>query len=49
MTITLQNPNLSKATLLDAFGYRKTAVPVTKVGGGVKLTLPKDAMYLVLE
>jgi hypothetical protein len=45
----LPNPGLTKATLLDVAGF---ATPVTvtieKTGAGVQLTLPENAMYVVL-
>jgi hypothetical protein len=49
MTLSLQNAGISKATLLDAHGYRQAEVPVKKANGGVSLALPKNAIHIVLE
>ena len=43
------NSNLGKAQLLDANGLVIQAVESTQVAGGLKLTLPENAMYIVLE
>jgi hypothetical protein len=48
-SMTIANPRLSKATTLDANGYPAKALDVEKTAEGVKLTLPKDALYVVLE
>ena len=49
VTLSIGNSGLSKATLLDAAGYAAGPVPVTKANGRMTLTLPADAMYVVLE
>jgi hypothetical protein len=51
LTVTVKNPKLKKATLLDLNGY---ALPDAKVdakaaGGALTVTPPPDGMYLVLE
>ena len=38
-----------KVTALDGHGYPKAALTSTKVKDGVRLELPKDAMYTILE
>lgn len=48
-SVTVANAGLRKATLLDANGYRVREVPLTRAGGGAKVDLPKDCLYLVLE
>ena len=50
VTLTLKNPRLTKATLLDAAGYAKSAVRGTRAANGAfTVTLPPDTLYLVLE
>ncbi|HTE19028.1 MAG TPA: hypothetical protein VK689_11695, partial [Armatimonadota bacterium] len=49
MTVSLKNSGLAKATLLDAAGYRKRSLAGTRSGGVFRLTLPADALYVVLE
>lgn len=48
-TVALQNAGLSKATLLDANGYPVKAIPAEALGGALRVKLPRDAMYVVLE
>ncbi len=48
-TITLNNPHLTRATLLDAGGYTAADVPVKMEGGQITLTLPRYTMWLILE
>jgi len=48
-TIEISNPSLSKATLLDAAGYQIKNIPLQKISGAIKITLPVDAMYVVVE
>lgn len=48
-TIEISNPALSKATLLDAAGYAVKNIPLQKINGGIKITFPVDAMYMVVE
>jgi hypothetical protein len=49
VTVTIRNPALSKATLLDPAGYAASPVTVNKSGGGVTVKLPPKAMYVVIE
>jgi hypothetical protein len=49
VTLTIRNPALAKATLLDPAGYAATPVALTKTAGGVTLKLPPNAMYVVIE
>ncbi len=46
--ITVRNPSIVKATALDANGMPISDVPVTK-DGGIKLTLPENALYVCLQ
>jgi hypothetical protein len=48
-SVSLKNPGVSRAVLLDVNGYRVRDVPVKRVGDGVTVELPREAMYLVLE
>jgi hypothetical protein len=48
-TLTIENPNLTKATLLDEAGYAERPVTVSRQDGRAVVELPKDTMYLVLE
>ncbi len=48
-TITLRNPNFKSATLLDANGYRAGKVEVQRVGGELKIVLPPNALWVVVE
>lgn len=48
-TVTVKNAKLKKATVLDANGMRGKEVPATQKGGALTVTLPQDAMYVVLE
>jgi len=49
VTLKLKNKNISQATLLDAAGYMKTDIAVEKIDDGVQITLPKNAMYVILR
>jgi hypothetical protein len=49
VTLKLKNKNISQATLLDAAGYIKTDIVVEKIDDGVQITLPKNAMYVILR
>ena len=49
VTLTVTNPALTKATLLDAAGYAVRAVPIIRVGGRLTVKLPAETMYVVLE
>jgi hypothetical protein len=48
-TVTVANPLLSKAVVLDANGMAtSTSLEVKRLGGKVSVTLPSIAMYVVL-
>lgn len=49
MTLTLHNPALHKATLLNAGGYAVRQIAGENAGGMFTLPLPSEAMYLILE
>lgn len=49
VTVSINNKGLNKATVLNAAGYAKTTVDIQNTENGIKVTLPEDAMYLVLE
>ncbi len=48
-TITIQNPDLVKAIALTPSGYRQAEVALEPVDGGVKLTAPQDALYVIVR
>jgi len=49
VTVTVRNPGLTRATLLDENGYRKAPVSVSRRAGVLTVELPENAMYVVLE
>jgi hypothetical protein len=49
VSVVIRNPNLKTATLLDPNGMRIKKLPVQKDAKGVSLSLPEDALYIVLE
>jgi hypothetical protein len=49
MTVTVKNPKLTKAKLLDINGNARGDLDVVTSAGAAKLSLPKDAMYVVLQ
>ncbi len=49
VTVTIGNAGLSKATLLDTAGYPAQSIPITKSGGKMKIQLPVNGMYVMLE
>ncbi len=49
LTMTVRNSGLTKATLLDPAGHPVHALTPTIAGGSMKLKLPADAMYVILE
>ena len=49
MTLMLKNPMLHKATLLNTGGYATKQITGANTGGVFSLTLPPDALYLILE
>ncbi|HEX5325014.1 MAG TPA: hypothetical protein VFW40_14620, partial [Capsulimonadaceae bacterium] len=48
-TLTIKNPLLRKATLLDANGMAQGVIPAQRKDGALVVKLPADAMYVVLE
>jgi len=48
-TLTVNNPNLTKATLLDTSGYAVRKIECEQKEGKFTLTLPDETLYLVLE
>jgi len=49
VTLKLKNTSINQATLLDAAGYAKTTIEVVRVGNESQITLPTNAMYVILE
>lgn len=51
VTLTIANPNLTKAIALDSAGYfaKVAAGPTASVGGKYTFKLPPDTMYVILE
>jgi hypothetical protein len=49
VTITLRNPNIKSATLLDASGMAVQKLTGKSSGGSFTLTLPRNAMHVVLQ
>jgi hypothetical protein len=49
MTVTLTNDTLGKATALDANGYATHAMEVQRTGGKITITLPEDALHVMVE
>jgi hypothetical protein len=47
--LKLKNTGINQATLLDAAGYAKSTIEVVKVGDELQITLPSNAMYVMLE
>lgn len=47
--LSIRNPGLSRATVLDANGMAVRTVPATQSDGALILRLPTDALYVVLE
>ncbi len=48
-TVTLKNPGLSRAYILDAAGYVIGEAEAVKAGGSLKVKLPPNALYVVVE
>jgi hypothetical protein len=48
-TVTIRNPRLKKATALDPNGMPAGEVAVEAKGGALTLTLPRNALYVVLQ
>jgi len=50
MVITIKNKNLKKVTTLDANLYPTSMkVDATSSDAGLKITAPKNAMYMIVE
>lgn len=49
MTLTIGNTGLRSAHLLDENGYEVREVAVKEVEGGLQVTLPQNAMYVMLN
>ncbi len=48
-TLTVRNRNLTRATVLDVSGYPKRNLEISSGGGGMRIELPRDAMYVILR
>lgn len=48
-TITIANPKLTRATLLNPSGYAEKKVAVQRSSGSLTVTLPRNTMYLMLQ
>jgi hypothetical protein len=48
-TLVLRNAGLSRATVLDANGMATADLPVAVKDGALTLTLPPDALYIIVE
>ncbi len=49
VTLSIDNPALGKATLLDPAGYAAAPLTLNKTAAGVTLKLPPNAMYVIIE
>jgi len=49
VTLSLKNPNIKGATLLDTSGYAVKAIDVGSTDGTFTIKLPPNALYVVLE
>jgi hypothetical protein len=49
VTVTVKNPALKKATVLDANGMPVKTLPLAAANGAVTVTFPSDALYVVLQ
>ncbi|WP_282781766.1 hypothetical protein [Phaeodactylibacter xiamenensis] len=49
VTLTINNPNLSTAMLLDENGYAVRELSTRQVSGGLQVTLPEEALYVILK
>jgi hypothetical protein len=49
VTVTIRNPALKTAVVLDGNGMSAGTVPLEAAPGGKTLKFPPDAMYVVLE
>ncbi|MEZ5387940.1 MAG: hypothetical protein R3F13_20730 [Prosthecobacter sp.] len=48
-TVMIKSAVLTKATTLDTAGFPRGDLPVERVGSAVKITLPRDAVWVVIE
>jgi hypothetical protein len=48
-SVTINNPSITKATLLDTNGYASKPVPLNRAGDKLTLALPSNALWVVLE
>ncbi len=49
LTVSIANPDLSKATVLDPNGMPLGEAKVSRDGGHLVLTCPEDALYVIVE
>jgi len=49
VTLTIRNAALTKAQILDPNGMPVSELPLEKAGGAVKLKIPANTLYLVLQ
>jgi hypothetical protein len=49
LTLTISNPGLSKATVLDANGNAAGEAKLVRRGDEVELRFPEDALYVILQ
>jgi hypothetical protein len=49
VTITLRNPNIKSATLLDSSGMAVQTLTGKSTGGAFTVALPRNAMHVVLQ
>ncbi len=49
LEVEVRNPQLTTATVLDANGQPAGEVAVTTVDGGIRLSFPPDALYVLLR
>ncbi len=48
-TVRIDNPELNRATVLDANGLATAAVNARSWSGGITISLPKDSLYVLVE
>ncbi len=49
VSFKLKNTGINQATLLDAAGYPQSTIQINQVGSEIQITLPENAMYVILE
>ena len=49
MTLTIDNPNIKSAHLLDVNGYEVGQIGVEETNAGLKIYLPTNAMYVIAD